>query len=171
MRQSLTLLLISAAGIMAQGADEVLSAASIMADEAISAPGITAGEVNLCRITNNYGCTTERGSNCNDEFAEYEDPVRFHPSVLRSCVGSAWSKSDDNNICCIKDNLNGGYCPNRDELEGYGFELVGLGYGQTFTAAAGPAVVKCNKRFGPHFCTKSTKIGAVSFCVDPGLYT
>jgi hypothetical protein len=171
MRQSLTLLLLSAAGIMAQGADEVLSAAGTMADEAISAAGITAGEANLCRITNNYGCTTARGSNCNDEFAEYDNPVPFHVSVLSFCAGFGWSKSDDNNICCIEDNLNGGYCPNQDELEGYGFELVGFGARQAFEAAAGPAVVKCNKRFGPHFCTKSTKIGAVSFCVDPGLYT
>ncbi|KAI5357252.1 hypothetical protein Slin15195_G114630 [Septoria linicola] len=124
---------------------------------------------NLCRVTNNYGCTVQ-GVNCNDEFTDDGRVPTFAPAVASFCPGAGRTKSEDSRVCCTTNNLNGGYCPNFDELEGYGFIIRGFGANQDIQPKLGPAVVKCNQRGGPHYCTRMIRVGGTVTCTDQGLY-
>lgn len=124
---------------------------------------------NLCRVTNNYGCT-RNGVNCNDEFGGDDLVPTFATAVASFCPGAGRTKSEASRVCCTTSNLNGGYCPNADELEGYGFRLAGFGAHQRFAPDMGPAVVKCNQRGGPHYCNTVIRAGGAFRCLDQGLY-
>lgn len=78
---------------------------------------VLADEANICRITGNYGCQ-QYGYNCNDVIGD-DNIEALQPTALFGalCPGT---KSEDNLICCDTANLNGGYCPNLDEMERYG---------------------------------------------------
>lgn len=130
-------------------------------------PSSLADPANLCRITGNYDCT-QHGHNCNDVIGDDFVPT-FQPAALfgAECFGTL---SADKKICCDTKALNGGYCPNLDELEGYGVHVSGFGGLQSYQMQVGPAIVKCNKIGGPHYCIHQVRIGGAFKCVDRGLY-
>lgn len=127
------------------------------------AVGALADEANLCRVTSNYGCQLY-GYNCNDIIGTKNVPT-FSPTALFGAVCPG-TKSDDKTICCTTSRLNGGYCPNADELQKYGFELSGFGGNQNYQLREGPAVVKCNQNGGPHYCMKSVRLQGGNKCLD-----
>lgn len=126
-----------------------------------------ADPANFCRITGNYDCT-KHGHNCNDVIGDDWVPT-FQPTALvgAECFGT---KSADRLICCDTANLNGGYCPNKDELADYGVVVAGFGAIQHYQMLPGPAKVKCNKVGGPHYCYHAVRIGGAMKCVDGGMY-